>query len=93
MAMVLTGQKPTQRAHYGECSEGLPGSTKSVGCVERNARNLGDPSGSWTPKMSGASTQEKRIVCHIRGNPETEVGRTLNVDEQTRVEGGPGRQS
>ena len=26
MAMVLTGQKPTQRARYGECSEGLPGS-------------------------------------------------------------------
>jgi hypothetical protein len=31
----------------GECSEGLPGSTKSVGCVERSVRNLGDPGGTW----------------------------------------------
>jgi hypothetical protein len=58
MAMVLTGQKPTQRARadagrfdrvdpYGERSEGLPGSTKSVGGVERSARNLGDPGSTW----------------------------------------------
>jgi hypothetical protein len=57
MAMVLTGQKPIQRARadagrfvrvhpYGECSEGLPGSTKSVGCVERSDENLRDPEGS-----------------------------------------------
>ena len=43
MAMVLTHQKPTQRDRLGEISEGLPGSTKSVGCVERSVRNLGDP--------------------------------------------------
>jgi hypothetical protein len=47
MAMVLTGQKPTQRARYGERSEGLSGSTKSVGCVERNVENLRGPEGSW----------------------------------------------
>ena len=48
MAMILTGQKPTQRArYYGERSEGLPGSTKSVRCVERNVENLRDPEGSW----------------------------------------------
>jgi hypothetical protein len=48
MAMVLTGQKPTQRARYGECPEGLPGSTKSVGCVERDARNPSADSGqAW----------------------------------------------
>ena len=46
MAMVLTRQKPTQRKRFGELSEGLPGSTKSVGCVERSVRNVGDPSGS-----------------------------------------------
>jgi hypothetical protein len=34
MAMVLTRQKPTQRKRFGELSEGLPGSTKSVGCVQ-----------------------------------------------------------
>ena len=104
MAMVLTGQKPKQGARadagrfvwvypYGECSEGLPGSTKSVGCVERNARNLGDPGSSWTLKESRASTQEIRILSHRRGNPETEVGRTLNEDERTQTEGGPGRQT
>ena len=46
MAMVLTRQKPTQRKRFGELSEGLPGSTQSVGCVERCVRTLGDPSGS-----------------------------------------------
>ena len=47
MAMVLTDQKPTQRNHIGEVPEGLPGSTKSVACVERNVENLGDPDSSW----------------------------------------------
>ena len=81
--MVLTRQKPTQRAQRkGECSEGLPGSTKSVGCVERNARNLEDPGCSWIPKVSGASTQEIRMLSHERGNPDTEVSRILNEDER-----------
>ena len=43
MAMVSTIQKPTQRKRNGELSEGLPGSTKSVACVERNAQELGRP--------------------------------------------------
>jgi len=47
MAMVLTPQKPTQRDRFGEIPEGLPGSTKSVVCVERGVKNLGDPRGSW----------------------------------------------
>ena len=48
MAMMLMDQKPTQRARKinGERSEGLPGSTKSVGCVERSVENLRDPEGS-----------------------------------------------
>ena len=50
--VVLTlsayGPEATQRAQFGECSEGLPGSTKSVACVERNVKNLGDPAGSCT---------------------------------------------
>jgi hypothetical protein len=46
MAMVLTDQKPTQRNRNDEVPEGLPGSTKSVACVERNVRNLGAPIGS-----------------------------------------------
>ena len=47
MAIVLTDQKPTQRNRIGEVPEGLPGSTKSVACVERNVENLGDPDSSW----------------------------------------------
>ena len=39
-------EKPIQREHFGELSEGLSGSTKSVACVERNVRNLGGPKGS-----------------------------------------------
>ena len=65
---------------------------KSVGCVERKARDLGDPGGSWTWGVSGAFGQEKRMVCHERGNPETEVGRTLNSDERTFTTDGTGRQ-
>jgi len=54
---------------------------------------LGDPGGSWTTEVSGASAQGKWMVCHRRRNPETEVGRTLNGDEQTHTNGVPGRQS
>jgi hypothetical protein len=78
MAMVLTRQKPTQRKRWGELSEGLPGSTKSVGCVERSVRNLGDPSGSDSRK---AGAQGIRILSHARGNPDTEVGRSLPATE------------
>jgi hypothetical protein len=59
MAMVLTGQKPTQRARNGERSEGLPGSTKSVGCVERSVENLRDPGGSWEKTQVGDSKHRK----------------------------------
>jgi hypothetical protein len=46
MAMVSTAQKPTQRERFGEFLDDLPGSTKSVACVKRNVKNLGDPLGS-----------------------------------------------
>ena len=39
-------QKSKQRKRIGELSEGLPGSTKSVACVERNAQELGRPESS-----------------------------------------------
>jgi hypothetical protein len=48
---VLTGGKPTQSARFGECAEGLPGSTKSAGCVERSIRDLGGPAGSWGDEL------------------------------------------
>jgi len=43
MATVSFNWKPTQRERFGEFSEGLPGFTKSVACVERNAQGLGRP--------------------------------------------------
>jgi len=60
--------------------------------VERNVRDLGDPGDSWATGERGASRQGIRIMSNERGNPETEVGRTLNVDERTRTnEGQVGR--
>ena len=53
MAMVLTDQKPIQKNRVGEVLEDLPGSTKSVACVERNVRNLGDPDGSCRGRCMG----------------------------------------
>ena len=34
VAMILTRQKPTQRNHFGEVPEGLPGSTLEHGMRE-----------------------------------------------------------
>ena len=48
MAMALTGQKPTQRARYGECSEGLPGS-KERGMRGEKCQGLGRP--WWLPDI------------------------------------------
>jgi hypothetical protein len=89
MAMVLTPQKPTQRDRFGEIPEDLPGSTKSVVCVERSVRNLGGPTGScrdWETR--GKSSHGIRIMSHGRGNPDTEVGRRLNEaeDESDRAQ-------
>ena len=56
--MVLTSQKPTQSARIGERTEGLPGSTKSVGCVERSVRNLGYPGSSWAMHRKADSKRQ-----------------------------------
>jgi hypothetical protein len=53
--MVLTPQKPTQRDRFGEIPEDLPGSTKSVVCVERSVRNLGGPIGSYRERKTRGS--------------------------------------
>jgi hypothetical protein len=85
--MVLTGQKPTQRARYGERSEGLPGSTKSVGCVERNARNLGGPGGSWAQagerNADAGETDDvpQKGKPRNRGRPDPKRKRTLTRKE------------
>ena len=56
--MVLTDQKPTRRPRKGEWSEGLPGSTKSVGYVERSVENLRGPGGSWEETGRPLQAQE-----------------------------------
>ena len=67
MAMVLTAQKPIQRKRFGELSEGLPGSAKSVACVERNAQELGRPERSC--RKAGRQTEmSSREATHNRGS-------------------------
>ena len=62
---MLTDGKPTQRGRFGEFSEGLPGSTKSAGCVERSIEDLGGPGSSWAgewgvpPPAAGRPTESK----------------------------------
>jgi|SaaInl7_150m_RNA_FD_contig_41_1688384_length_479_multi_5_in_0_out_0_1 hypothetical protein len=65
MAMVSTNQKPKQRNRNGKVLEGLPGSTKSVACMERNVENLGGPKvpDDWM-------NQEKQV-----GRPKRQVGK------------------
>ena len=43
--MGLTPQKPPQRKRLGAFPEGLSGSTKSVGGVERSVKNVGGSDG------------------------------------------------
>src|SRR5882724_8155384 len=82
MAMVLTPQKPTQRDRFVEIPVGPPGSTKSVVCVERRIRNLGGTPGSCNERETrGKPSQGIRIMSHRRGNPDPDVGRSLNEAE------------
>jgi len=48
--MVSQDQKPIQKERDGEFLEGLPGFTKSVACLERNAQELGRPESSHVRK-------------------------------------------
>jgi len=43
------------------------------------SKNLGDPMDSCALETD---SHGKRIMCHERGNPETEVGRSLNDEGQ-----------
>lgn len=67
MAMVLTPQKPTQRDRLGEIPEGLPGSTKSVVCVERSVKNLGGLRGSWAIQAEAREASAR----HTDHEPQT----------------------
>lgn len=69
MATGLTAWKPTRRERFGEFSEGLPGFTKSVACVERNAQELGRPD-MFLP-------QSEQV-----GNPKGQVGTPKTIGGQ-----------
>jgi len=80
MATVLTVWKPTRRERFGEFSEGLPGFTKSVACVERNAQEpfgfaqgrLGRP--EWFLHVEvGISETTSRKANGLRGSDQSIV--------------------
>ena len=58
------------RYGQGEISEGLSGSER-LACKKRSVENLGGPSGSRWQRYG------MRIMRHTRGNPETELDRSL----------------
>ena len=58
------------RSCHGEIPEGLPGSER-LACWKRSVENLGDPIGSRRQRYG------MRILRHRRGNPETELDRSL----------------
>ena len=98
MAMALTGQKPTQRARYGECSEGLPGSKERGMCGEKRQESFAGSGQAWETLVAPGQRREAGRLRKRNGwcatdreNPETEVGRTLNGDERTQTGSGPGR--
>ena len=82
MAMVFTPQKPTQRDRFGEIPEDLPGSTERVGLRGKKRQELGRPY-RLLPRTGDArkSSHGIWIMSHGRGNPDTEVGRSLNEVE------------
>ena len=64
----------------GEIPEGLPGSTKSVGLRGEKRQELGRPERFLTRGTGNTrAAQGIRIMSHARGNPATEVGRTLHA--------------
>jgi hypothetical protein len=89
--MVCTPQKPTPRARVGAIPAGPPGSTQSVVGVARRVRNVGGPPGSGSAREPrGKPSPGIRIMRHGRGNPATDVGRSLHeaADESERAHQG-----
>jgi hypothetical protein len=83
MAMGSTAQKPTQRKRFGELSEGLPGSTKSVAYIERNAQELGSP--EWFLKQVGQFETSSRKANDPRESDQPIVlgdGRAVHMGKR-----------
>ena len=81
MATVSFNWKPTQRERFGKFSEGLPGFTKSVACVERNAQGpfgglrtgLGDPVSSCGNSAGRRTEMPSRKAKDNRGSDQLVV--------------------
>ncbi len=58
------------RLRHGEIPEGLSGSER-LACKKRSVENLGGPIGSRRSRYG------KRLMRHVRGNPDTELDRIL----------------
>ena len=82
MAMGFTPQKPTQRQRLGELPAGLPGSTVERGRRGEERQARGRPVRFL---LREGHVVGLRILSHDRGNPDTEVGRSLpGTDRRSR---------
>jgi hypothetical protein len=75
-AIVYVYEKPTRRNRLGEIPEACRGH-QDMACIERSVEELGRPHGLLRSR-NGIARQTDNVPQ--RGNPETEVGRSLNED-------------
>ena len=68
--LITEKTKLVLRSSQGEIPEGLSGSER-LACKKRSVENLGGPIGSRRQRYG------MRLLRHARGNPETELGRSL----------------
>jgi len=75
-AIAYAYEKPTQRNRFGEIPEACRGH-QDMACMERSVEELGRSHGFLRSR-----TEIARQTDNVprRGNPETEVGRSLNED-------------
>jgi hypothetical protein len=85
--MVLTGQKPTRRDRFWVRSWRVCRGPQRAWDAWRETPGTWEAlvvPGHWN--VRGMLAQEIRIVSHERGNPDTEVSRTLNEADVHRKE-------
>jgi hypothetical protein len=63
------------RSRHGEIPEGLSGSER-LACKKRSVENLGGPIDSRRTRYG------KRLMRHARGNPDTELDRSLQLADR-----------
>lgn len=79
----------TRESTNGKIPEGLPGS-KTMACMEKDSRNLGDPTCSPKRKPTGTPTQSKKRMADgkwgvglVHSTPRTGELFTWGRDQQT----------